>query len=199
MRPYDRSRPFPVLTALACAVCVVIFLGINTSGAHTDAAFRKWGLLTGEDLYNGAFWSLITTAFVHVEPLHLLFNMLWLWALGSAFEQRFGPLAWIVFVLGSAFVSSGIELLTGELGIGMSGVGYALFGFGWLTRGRLPEFARIVTDQTVMMFVGWGILCIVTTQLGIMHIANLAHGAGFVFGAGVGMIYASEEGKLAVS
>jgi membrane associated rhomboid family serine protease len=196
MRSFDSSRRFPVLTALACLACAVIFLGVNAQITGPESALREWGLYSGHDLYSGAYWSLITSAFVHIQPIHLIFNLVWLWALGGAFENRFGPLAWLAFVLGSAFVSSGIELYGGNMGIGMSGVGYALFGFGWFTRGRLPEFAKIVNDQTVLMFVGWGILCIITTQLGIMNIANLAHGAGFVFGAGLGMAYASEKDEL---
>jgi GlpG protein len=196
MQTFDRRHGFPLLTAIACAACVVIFLAINFQGDQSVAALRKWGLYSDADIFRGAYWALVTHAFVHVAPVHLLFNLFWLWAIGGAFEQRFGPLLWTAFVLCSAFMSSGIQLYSGSAGIGMSGVGYALFGFGWMTRSRIPEFARIVNDQTVLMFIGWGLLSIVTTYMGVMNIANLAHGAGFVFGAGLGMAYASKEGRI---
>ena len=196
MQTNDRSLRFPVLTATACAVCSVIFLAVNMQTSTSYDAVRRWGLYSDQDIYNGAYWALITTAFVHVQPIHLIFNLYWLWYLGGAFERHFGPLKWLIFVLSAAWVSSGIQLYSGTGGIGMYGVGYALFGFGWMARPRIPEFARIVNDKTVMTFLGWGILCIVTTYLGIMNIANLAHLGGLVFGVVLGYAYSAREYRL---
>lgn len=194
-----RSQRFPILTTVACIVCVVIFLAINMQGSSSSwDDVRRWGMYSDRDIFNGAYWALVTTAFVHVQPIHLLFNLYWLWHLGGAFERQFGPLKWLAFVLAAAWVSSGIELYAGSSGIGMSGVGYALFGFGWMSRRRLPEFARIVNDNTVALFIGWGVLCILTTYLGVMEVANLAHFGGLLFGVVVGFAYVSpgKEGLL---
>jgi membrane associated rhomboid family serine protease len=170
------------VTASACLWCAVVFLGVNLQSALGTAALARWGYVPSEMIYRAAFWGLITDAFVHFEPLHLLFNLYWLWIIGGAFEQRFGPIRLLLFMLTAAFVSSGIQLYDG-MGVGLSGIGYALFGFAWIGRKRFPEFARVITDRTVQMFIGWGILCVVATYAHVMNIGNVAHLTGLAFGA----------------
>ena len=73
------GRQIPILTAVACAVCVLVFIGVNTQGPSSVAVLARWGSIPERAIYGGAYWGLVTSAFVHVEPIHLLFNMYWLW------------------------------------------------------------------------------------------------------------------------
>lgn len=164
--------------------CVLVFVGLNVQN-HSEAVAARWGNPSPEAIFNGAYWALVTSALVHVEPIHLIFNLYWLWFLGGAFERAFGPARWVLFVVFAAFISSGLEMLSGSFGIVLSGVGYALFGFGWMARNRFPEFG-FVNQKVVQLFIGWGILCVITTYLGIMHVANVAHAGGLLFGVAVG-------------
>lgn len=158
------------------------FIGVNVQMKQGWSALARWGYLSDTDIYEGKWWGLITNAFVHMEPLHILFNMYWLWFLGRAFERTFGIVRFLLFVLVAAFVSSSWQLFSGNGGIGFSGVGYALFGFGWATRTRFPEMARVVNQRTVQMFLVWGVICVVATQAKIMNIGNVAHASGALFG-----------------
>lgn len=135
-------------------------------------------------MYHGHWWGLITMSFVHKEILHLLFNLYWMWVFGKAFEGRFGSVALLLFVVVAAFVSSGFSLATEGPGIGLSGVGYALFGFAWIGRSRFPEFARVVNQRVVQTFLLWFIFCVYATYSHMMNIANVAHLAGLLFGMG---------------
>jgi GlpG protein len=191
------GRQIPLLTAAACSVCVIIFLAVNVQGSANEAVLARWGSIPQRSIYGGAYWGLVTSAFVHIEPIHLLFNMYWLWILGAAFERTFGSLRWLLFLLCAAFVSSGLQLASGHDGIGMSGVVYAIFGFGWLGRTRYPEFARLVNAGVIRVFIGWGILCIVLTYLHVMNIGNFAHAGGLVFGAAVGGALTEEKDRAA--
>jgi membrane associated rhomboid family serine protease len=182
----DLDRGLPVLTVFTIMWCTAICLIINFQSDHSWASVAKWGYFSDSAIFKGAYWALITGAFVHVDPIHLLFNMYWLYYLGGAMERTIGPLRWLVFVLSAAFVSSGLQLLSGSAGIGFSGVGYAMFGFCWLTKGRFPEIARYTNQRTVNLFIGWGLLCIVLTYLKVMNIGNFAHAGGLAFGALVG-------------
>ncbi len=159
---------------------------MNAQSTGGDAALLRWGFVSDQQLYSGRWWGLVSNAFVHFEPFHILFNMYWLWFFGRAFERTLGPLRLILFVLITAFVTSGIQLPFGS-GIGFSGVGYALFGFGWATRTRYPEMARIATPKTVQLFVIWAVICIVATQFKLMNIANGAHVSGAIVGYLIGL------------
>lgn len=180
--PLSRERQ-PVVTILSVAICICVTVAIylNNVTSSPELAVR-WGVSPGQAIYEGRWWVLITSAFIHVEILHLLFNMTWLWSLGGAFERVYGSLRLALFLVFAAFVSSGLQLLTGDAGIGMSGVVYALFGFAWVARRRIDIFAAMIDERTVQIMVGWAVLCIVLTYANIMHIANGAHFGGLLIG-----------------
>jgi membrane associated rhomboid family serine protease len=53
---------------------------------------------------NGQVWRLLTYAFVHGSFFHILFNMLFLWWLGTDMEDMYGPVEFLTFYLISAIV-----------------------------------------------------------------------------------------------
>jgi tetratricopeptide (TPR) repeat protein len=57
-------------------------------------------------------------------------------------------------------------------------------------RRRDVRFADAVDQNTVIMFVAWFFICIAGTAAGFMQIGNVAHGAGAVAGALVGLAVA---------
>jgi len=177
---------------------VVAFLGINYQHDLGPAVLAHWGLIEPEQLYGGAWWGLFTDAFVHEELIHLMFNLYWLWILGAAFERTFGSLRFLLFVLVSAFVTSGLQEFDG-FGFGLSGVGYALFGFGWVGRTRYPAFARYMGQQTVMMFVVWFFLCVALTYAHRWMIGNVAHLTGALFGAALAGLMIVPQYRAALS
>lgn len=189
------AKPPGMVTRLLFGACVVISGGIALSGGAPETIHR-WGYTGGTGVISGAYWGLITQTFIHFELLHLVFNLYWLWVLGGAFERSVGSARWVGFFLGAAAVSSAAQLAMGSFGIGMSGVGYALFGFGWAARGRYPDLAEVVDDSTVRLFLGWGAFCIVADLLGILPIANGAHGGGLLFGLAVAHTFALPKKRL---
>ena len=184
----DRTR---FVTGFVCVACVLVFLGLlqerEPDSWHT---LSRYGYLPAVAIWSGKYWALLSSVFVHRELLHFVFNVYWLWALGGAMERAIGPLRLTAFVVTSAIVSSGIELaVSGSPGIGASGVGYAMFGFMWLARERVDEFKKTVPKQVVVLFFGWGVICILGTLIKTMHIANAAHISGLLFGAAVAMAF----------
>lgn len=188
MPPLERDKEvrFPILTVFTILICVALCTMINVQGANSWAIFNRWGYYADADILEGAYWGLITGAFVHVDPIHWAFNMYWLFILGGAMERTIGPVKWAGFVLAAAFLSSGVELMSGSSGIGFSGVGYAMFGFAWLTKDRFPEMAKVTNQKTFNVFVGWGILCIFLSYFNILNVGNVAHVSGLIFGGLVG-------------
>ena len=61
-----------------------------------------------------------------------------------------------------------------------------------LAFGTSAAFARrleaVCSKQTAQILLGWFFLCIGLTYSGIMNVANIAHGAGFLFGVLYGLV-----------
>ena len=168
-------RDNPLTAALA--VTAILVTGTWMSGRSIDR------LVTDYHTFPGEPWRLISSIFPHAGIFHLIFNVLWLWALGSRMESVFGTARYAAAILLFAAASSCAEFafsLAG--GVGLSGVVYGLFGFLWIAARRDRRFAGAIGRQTAALLIGWFFLCIVLTETGAMNVANVAHGAGAVSG-----------------
>jgi membrane associated rhomboid family serine protease len=191
---FHRNSIVPRFTIIACLICIVVFIGLHSGGdLESWEHLSRWGYFPAISVWTGKPWSLITSVFVHIEIWHIAFNLYWLWILGNCLEDAIGPWKWLAFFLGSAWVSSALQLwVDGDAGIGMSGVGYALFGFGWVARRKIVRFGEILDDHAVKTFVIWMVGCAIATQFGWINVANVAHGAGLLFGAAVAGVWVTK-------
>ena len=64
-------------------------------------------------------------------------------------------------------------------------------------RGRYPQWRAIVTREILNGAVIWGLFCVVATWLNVLHIANAAHGGGFLFGLAVGWLFIRRQHRIA--
>ena len=80
----------------------------------------------------GQIWRLISPIFIHYSPLHLLFNLFWIYDLGLMIETRRGTWRLLAIVLICALASNFGEFFWEIPALpgfgGMSGVVYGLFG-----------------------------------------------------------------------
>ncbi len=70
-------------------------------------SFTQALVLDTAEVQNGQIWRLLTYAFLHSTdgfPLHILFNMLFLWWFGNEVEDLYGPKEFLAFYLASAFL-----------------------------------------------------------------------------------------------
>ena len=153
------------------------------------------------ELRHGQVWRLITPIFIHFGPLHLLFNMLWLVALGGVLEVRYGSLRFGLLILLIAAISnfcqyeySTVAFQGGEfmkesrpLFGGMSGVVFGLFGFVWMKSVYEPGCGLYVTPGSVILMLAWLVLCM-TGAIG--PVANTAHLVGLAVGMLAGYVSA---------
>jgi hypothetical protein len=117
----------------------------------------------------------------------LAFNLYWLWVFGTIVEQVFGHLRTAALIALFALGSSSLEFAFGLGGVGLSGVGYGLFGLLWVLSRRDDRFRDAVDWRTVQLFVIWFFFCIVASAMHIFAVGNIAHGAGAGFGILVGV------------
>lgn len=137
-----------------------------------------------KQIEHGQVWRLVTPIFLHFGPIHLLFNMMWLWTLGRPLETLLRRTRFALLVVVIAAVSNVAEALIGGTNFGgMSGVVYGLFGFV-VVHGKLNPMGGLHLDpRTVRYMLIWLVLCF-TGYLG--PIANWAHTFGLLAGGMIG-------------
>ncbi len=91
-----RPARFPAITALIIAVNVAVFLAELVGG---DAFVLKWSAVPA-NIAAGHHWiTMLTAMFLHGGWLHIIGNMVFLWAFGPEIEDAMGPLRFLVFYL----------------------------------------------------------------------------------------------------
>lgn len=180
-----RGTPITYLL-IAISVGVGFMTNFGQQGGEESLLERLYFFSSRAELDRGEYWRVITPIFVHLSPMHLLFNMLALHAEGGLIEARRGSGRLLALVLFLAVTSNTAQFLWAGPGFGgMSGVIFGLFGYAW-TKSRLDPGAGIhMSSQNVTMMLFWLFLCM-TGAIG--SIANGAHVAGLVGGIVVALV-----------
>jgi membrane associated rhomboid family serine protease len=76
----------------------------------------------------GAYWQLLTSAFTHVEILHIGMNMLALWFLGPSLERALGRIRFLAIYLISALSGSVVVLWLSDASATTLGASGGVFG-----------------------------------------------------------------------
>lgn len=123
------SRLFNLLVLRPDGVCDLQngFLNVQVGEAMCTAGGGVW--LPG--VADGAWWQLMTSAFTHVQPLHLAFNMFALYLFGPQLEIYFGRSRYLALYLISALTgSAAVYWFSPEYSptLGASGAVYGLMG-----------------------------------------------------------------------
>lgn len=179
------TRLTAVLIALSVSVAVLSNFGRDYQVLHLlfISEYRQ-GL---SEISNGQLWRLFTPIIIHFGILHIVFNMIWLYQLGSAIEQRQTIKRMAVLVVVIALLSNLAQYFwSGPSFGGMSGVVYGLLAYIWV-QGKYNPRAGLGLDQNIaIMMLIWFIIC----WMGLIgNIANMAHTIGLVTGAILGLLY----------
>jgi len=167
-------QDFPVTSITALLAISVTFVWMT----GRDISF----LFCNFEVPEGQVWRLVTCTLPHVNVMHLAFNVYWLWVFGTAIENEFGSWRTLAILLLFAIASSAADFALDQGGVGLSGVGYGLFGLLWVLSRYDERFFDAVDAQTILLFVFWYFLCIWITKAHIMAVGNVAHGAGAIVG-----------------
>lgn len=145
-------------------------------------------------ILDGQVWRLVTPIFLHLDFLHILFNMLWLWLLGRQVEERLGLFKYVVLMLVAAIFSNTIQyLMSGPFFIGFSGVVCALAAYIWMRQKKAPWEGYPLPHSTIVFLfifvfgmVGLQIVSFILTYMGVtlfpINLANSAHVTGGIVG-----------------
>lgn len=145
-------------------------------------------------ILQGEIWRLFTPSILHLDLLHILFNMLWLWYLGRPIEQRIGPVRTLLLTLVAGILTNTLQyLMSGPFFIGYSGIITTLAGFIWM-REKIAPWEGYPLSRATLLFLFFFIGAIFLLQLVSFflqiftslhftpNIANTAHIAGALLG-----------------
>lgn len=118
-------------TRLLIGVMAGMFvLSIFMGGSMDPAVLYRLGAQDAESIWQGEWWRLFTSVFLHAGPVHLLFNGFSLYALGQILEPALGTRRFLVlfFVSGLTASLATLVFVTDVLSVGASGAVFGLAG-----------------------------------------------------------------------
>jgi membrane associated rhomboid family serine protease len=210
-----------VVTIGLIAVCIAVFayeLAVQASDGEAGLArlFRDYGLvpaaLTGglggdqADATYRALFSVISSMFLHGDPYHIGFNMLYLWIFGNNIEDRLGHVGFLVFYLAGGIVAAAAQVATAPGStvpvIGASGAIAAILGAYLvlfpgarvLTLVYFGVFFQLIRLPAIALLGFWFVMQVIDSavSLGASNtnggVALFAHIGGFVAGVLVGLL-----------
>jgi membrane associated rhomboid family serine protease len=177
-----------LMTKGLIGICVAVYLlQIAQAGDINGRAGEVWqrGSLVGFFVADGEWWRLVTSAFMHASPIHLLFNLLMLWWFGSALETLLGRVRYLGVFLVSVLAGGAGALLATEpnqLTVGASGAVFGILGAG------------VVLERRQVMVFGGGALGVVVLNLALTFLIP-----GISIGGHIGGLVGGAAATLALS
>ncbi|MGA3032853.1 MAG: rhomboid family intramembrane serine protease [Terracidiphilus sp.] len=191
-----RTRKFALVTLLIILANAYVFLRELLEG---DAFVARWAVIPADILHGHHWITLITAMFMHAGWLHIIGNMVFLWAFGPEIEDAMGRWHYLAFYLLGGIVAMLAQVVgSGDSTIpclGASGAIAAVMGafIVMYPRDRIRSILWIVifvqvTYIPAVLLIGFWFL-IQLLNVGLVAnvktggVAYLAHVGGFLFGA----------------
>jgi membrane associated rhomboid family serine protease len=207
-----RPSRFAVITTAIVVVNAFVFLLELTGG---DAFVMRWSEIPANIVAGHDWITILTAMFMHAGWMHIIGNMVFLWAFGPEIEDAMGPPKYLAFYLLSGLVASLAQtaMQPGSTipNLGASGAIAGVMGAFLVTYPRdriravlfIGWFAR-VTFIPAALLIGVWFLIQVFSQVGSVAnvqsgggVAYAAHVGGFIFGAISSRIFESSRPSAA--
>ncbi|MCA9279726.1 MAG: rhomboid family intramembrane serine protease [Phycisphaeraceae bacterium] len=184
-------RPTQVVYALI-AINLVIHVCmelLGTRDADRVEAIYQWGQL---DVTGKAWYTFVTSAFLHVGWWHVIGNMIFLLAFGPNVEDRFGRIGFSAFYFAGAIASGiGHAIASDAPAVGASGAVAAVTG-AFLVLFPLTRMHVIFIIYMMQVPAWWLVLFSIARDFLALdyndNVANAAHIVGYLFGIGVSFL-----------
>jgi membrane associated rhomboid family serine protease len=111
---------------LVTSVLVAVNLAIYVPTFADNSLVNRFGL-AGPYVANGDWWRLVTSGFMHVSVLHVGFNCLLLWQLGSLLEPALGRVRFAL-LYAAALLGGSVGVLLLDPNVITAGASGAVFG-----------------------------------------------------------------------
>jgi GlpG protein len=174
------------VTRVIAFICIAIYGALAIGGETVFQALRFPDAISLQAVA-GEWWRLLTPAFLHFGLLHIAFNLLWWWELGSVVERAQSSWRLLAITLVIALVSNGAQFLSygSDFG-GLSAVVYGLLGYLWLYPYADPSAGFRINGVIVAFMLGW----LAVGYTGLLDpifgpVSNDGHLSGLLVGSGL--------------
>lgn len=181
----EKYKPTYILAGLNIAFYIYTAIAGGDLFSTADNMVFQWGQVNWL-VYNGWYWQLFTSMFVHATIIHLAGNMLFLIVFGLRGEEMFSlPEYLAIYVLGG-LAGNVLSLIMGPdfVSVGASGAIFALFGACVIYDRR--RIGQSITGALIFAF----FLLLISSGANVNY---LAHIGGLVAGLVIGYILASRR------
>jgi rhomboid family protein len=201
----DASRPlarFPLITVLIVAVNIICFV-VELAGG--DAFVTRWSVIPAQIVGGHHLVTLITAMYMHGSWMHIIGNMLFLWAFGPTLEDAMGRGAYFLFYSLGGLVGMLCQVAVSAQStlpcLGASGAIAAVMGaflvtyprdrikslliIGWFVRTTFIPAAVLIGVWFAIQLLNAG--AVVSEEQG--GVAYAAHIGGVIFGAVFGRLF----------
>ncbi len=190
-----RPRQFTIITTLIILVNAYVFLQEMLYGRRFIWA---WSMIPLRFVHGDRWITLLTSMFMHASWMHIIGNMVYLWAFGREIEDAMGEFRFLIFYLSGGIVAMLAQILGDPLSrvpsLGASGAIAAVMGAFLVTypRDRIRTvvffliFVRITFIPAALLIGFWFLIQLfdfgTVAQVRTGGVAYLAHIGGFLFG-----------------
>ncbi|MFT5434339.1 MAG: rhomboid protease GluP [Myxococcota bacterium] len=162
------TTPYVWVTPTIIVANVAVFIAMVVGGAHwmdpTVAQLLEWGANYRPMTASGDWWRLLTSTFVHIGIVHLLFNMVVLGQAGPMVERLLGNGNYLVLYLLSGLAGSLLSAFwhADITSAGASGAVFGVYGalIGFLLRHKaaIPKTVLSSVGKGAALFIGFNLL-----------------------------------------
>src|ERR1700738_1901241 len=190
-----RPRQFAVVTFLIILLNAFAFL---QELAYGDRFVYVWSTIPIYIVHGQRWITLLSSMFLHGSWMHIIGNMVYLWAFGREIEDAMGGFRFLVFYFVGGVVAMLAQILGDQFSripsLGASGAIAAVMGAFIVTypRDRIKTvvflfiFFRVTFIPAVVLIGFWFLMQLfhvgMVAQVRTGGVAYLAHVAGFLFG-----------------
>ena len=155
-----QNKSFITYGFIVCLIAIFAFLQFKPINEWFAAVAIDYGAKYNPLILAGQYYRLITPAFLHLDLMHLLFNLVFIYQFGRMVEHVFGWWRMLVIIIGSAIFGNlcSYAFIDG-LSIGASTVAYGLLGallfLGIESRKMFMHFVRTLVLPILLFSVIW--------------------------------------------
>ena len=201
-----RPRRFAIVTTLIIVVNIFVFFQELQYGNRFVYA---WSAVPARIMHGNHLLTLVTSMFMHASWMHIIGNMIYLWAFGREIEDAMGAGRFLIFYLAGGIVAMAAQILGDPLSripsLGASGAIAAVMGAFLVTypTDRIRTlvffviFVRITFIPAALLIGFWFLIQVlnfgVVADVRTGGVAYLAHIGGFLFGVITAKLFADPQ------